>query len=54
MGDHEYVVPPLALRVVEVPEHIVTSTLVVMVGIGFTLTVNMAVLLQPPVVPVTV
>jgi hypothetical protein len=37
-GDHVYVVAPLAVKVVELPEHIVGGADRVTVGVGFTVT----------------
>jgi hypothetical protein len=52
--DQEYVVPPPAVRVAEVPAHIV-GELTVIVGNGITVTVATAVAVQPfTLVPVTV
>ena len=47
---HEYVVAPLAVSTVDVPEHIV-GLLTVMVGVAFTVTVDEAVPVQPPKLP---
>jgi hypothetical protein len=53
-GDQVYVVAPLAVNVVEFPEHIVGGAESVTVGVVFTVTTTVAVALaQPPVVPVT-
>jgi hypothetical protein len=53
-GDQAYVVAPLAVNVVELPEHIVGGAERVTVGVAFTVTTTVAVALaQPPVVPVT-
>lgn len=52
---HEYVPAPLAVSVVEPPEHIVAGAAdVVTVGVVFTVIVTVAISLQPLVVPVTV
>ena len=52
---HEYVPAPLAVSVVEPPEHIVAGAAdVVTVGVVFTVIITDAILLQPLVVPVTV
>ena len=54
-GDHAYVVAPLAVNVVELPEHIVGGADKVTVGVIFTvITTVCAALVHPPVVPVTV
>ena len=54
-GDHVNIVAvPVAVKVVELPEQIVTPEPALTVGVGFTETVTVAVLLQPLVVPVTV
>ena len=53
-GDQLYVVAPLAVKGVEVPAHIVTFADAVTEGIGLTVTAYVAVLLQLPVLPVTV
>jgi len=53
-GDHVYVVAPPATNGVELPEHIELDGVTVTVGVGFTVIVTVAVLLQAPVVPVTV
>lgn len=53
-GNQLYVVAPLALIGVLVPEQIVVPPVAVTTGIGFTVTVTTEVLLQPDVVPVTV
>ena len=53
-GDHVYVVPPFASNEVFVPLQIVTSGETDTEGIGLTVTVTVVVLLQGPVVPVTV
>jgi len=54
LGDHAYVVAPLAVNVVELPEHIVGGADKVTVGVVFTVTTTVAgVLGQPVVVPVT-
>ena len=54
-GVQEYEVPPVAVRVVEEPLHMATPALAPMVGSAFTVTVTVAVLLQPDAfVPVTV
>jgi hypothetical protein len=53
-GDQTYVVAPLAVNVVEVPLQIVISGLTVTFGTGLTVMVTVDVLLQGPVVPVTV
>lgn len=53
---HVYVDAPLALSVVELPEHIVAGAAAAdKVGKGFTVTITVAVALHPPaLVPVTV
>ena len=53
-GDHEYDKPPLAFKVVLVPEQIDTGEPALAVGEGLTVIVIVAVEEQPPVVPVTV
>ena len=53
-GLQEYVVPPVAVSVVEEPLQIATPEPAPMEGIALTVTVTVAVLLQPLVVPVTV
>jgi len=53
-GDQLYVVPPLPVSVVEVPAQIATSDPALIVGIGLTVTVTFAVLLQPNEAPVNV
>ena len=53
-GDHEYVVPPVAVNVVDEPLQMATPEPALIVGIALTVTVTVAVLLQPLVVPVTV
>src|SRR5204862_2798412 len=54
-GDQLYVVAPVAVSVVPVPPaQIATSGDTPTVGCGFTVTVTVAVLLHPAVVPVTV
>lgn len=54
-GIHEYVVAPLPVSVVELPEHIVGGAAVApTVGVAFTVTVTVAEPVQPPVLPVTV
>jgi hypothetical protein len=54
-GDQLYVVAPLAVKVVLLPEHIVAEVgLTSVVGVVFTVTVTLAVPEQPPEVPVTV
>jgi len=54
-GDQAYVVAPLAVNVVELPEHIVGGADKDTVGVTFTvITTVCAALVQPPVVPVTV
>jgi hypothetical protein len=49
----EYVAPPIAVKVAVCPEQIV-GEFTVITGMGFTLTVETAVLEQPEVIPVTV
>ena len=53
-GLHEYVVPPVAVSVDYEPLQIVTLEPPLIVGMALTVTVTVAVLLQPLVVPVTV
>jgi hypothetical protein len=53
-GDQLYVAAPLALRALDVPAQIGVVPVTVIVGIGLTVTTAVAVLLQPPLVPVTV
>ena len=55
-GAQLYVVAPLAVKVVPAPpEHKVAELgLTITVGVGFTVMVTTAILLQLPVVPVTV
>ena len=53
-GDHEYVVPPVAVSVVDEPLQMAMPEPAPRVGIALTVTVTVAVLLQPLVVPVTV
>jgi len=53
-GDQLYVVPPLPVSVVEVPAQIATDDPALIVGIGLTVTVTFAVLLQPKEEPVNV
>jgi hypothetical protein len=54
-GLHEYVLPPVAFNVTELPAHMDVLLPALIVGSGFTVTVTVAVLEQPPVaVPVTV
>ena len=54
-GDQLYVVPPLAVSVVEVPVHIATDAPPLMVGKALTVTVFVPVLIHPLAsVPVTV
>jgi hypothetical protein len=54
-GVQIYDVPPVAVRVVEPPAHILTFDPVLIVGNGFTVTVTFDVLEQPlEFVPVTV
>ena len=54
LGDQAYVVAPLAVSVVELPEHIVGGADKVTVGVVLTVTTMVAVeLIHPPVVPVT-
>ena len=54
-GVHEYVVPPVAVSVVDEPLQIATFEPALMVGSAFTVTVTDDLLLQPvPFVPVTV
>ena len=53
-GLQEYVVPPVAVNIVEEPLQIATPEPTPMEGIALTVTVTIAVLLQPLVVPVTV
>jgi hypothetical protein len=52
-GDHEYVVAPDAVSVVNAPAHIVAE-FTVTTGSGFTVTVEVAVPLQPRLLPVIV
>lgn len=55
-GCHVYVVAPLPVNLVELPEHIVEGPAkAVTVGVGFTVTTTVAgiILLQPDVVPIT-
>ena len=54
VGNHAYVVPPLAVNGVEVPEQIVAVPLADTDGIGLTVTVTTCVEEHIPVVPVTV
>jgi hypothetical protein len=51
---HAYVPPPLAVKVVLPPEHIVVVPVIPAVGNGFTVSVVLAVAVQPLVVTVTV
>jgi hypothetical protein len=54
LGVHVYVVAPLAVNVVELPEHMVGGADNVTVGVGFTVTtIVAAALVHVPVVPVT-
>ena len=54
-GFQLYVVAPVAFIVVLAPRHIAPAAgVAVIVGVAFTVTVAVAVLLQPLVVPVTV
>jgi len=54
-GDHEYIVPPVAVSEVDEPLQIATDEPAPIVGNAFTVTVTDDVLLQPvPFVPVTV
>lgn len=53
-GCHTYVVAPDAVSVVLLPEQILPPPAAVTVGGGLTATVNVPVLVQPPLVPVTV
>ena len=53
-GLHEYVVPPVAVSVVDEPLQIAMPEPALIAGIALTVTVTVAVLLQPLVVPVTV
>jgi len=53
-GPHAYVVPPVAVSIVDEPLQMATPEPAPIVGIAFTVTVTVAVLLQPLVVPVTV
>jgi len=54
-GDQAYVDAPLAVRVVDCPEHIVTLVgLIVTTGLGFTVIAIVAELLHPADVPITV
>jgi hypothetical protein len=54
-GDQLYVEPPVAVKPVEAPLQIATLEPLLITGIAFTVTVTVAVLLQPAaLVPVTV
>jgi hypothetical protein len=53
-GLQAYVVAPVALSVTELPAQIAVSAPALTVGNGFTVTVLVAVLEQPALVPVTV
>ena len=53
-GLQEYVVPPVAVNIVDEPLHMATPEPAPIVGIALTVTATVAVLLQPLVVPVTV
>ena len=54
-GLHAYVPAPLAVRLVDDPAHSVTLDETLTVGVLFTVTITLAVLVQPPAsVPVTV
>ena len=53
-GDHKYVVPPVAVSIVEEPLQMATPEPAPIVGIALTVTATVAVLLQPLVMPVTV
>ena len=53
-GPHAYVVPPVAVNIVEEPLQMATPKPALMEGIALTVTVTVAVLLQLLVVPVTV
>jgi len=54
LGDQVYVVAPLAVKVVELPEQMVGGADKLTVGVVFTVTTTVAgVLGQPAVVPVT-
>ncbi len=54
-GDHEYDVAPVAAKVVDEPLHIVLLASPLTLGSGLTVTVRLAVFMQPlPSVPVTV
>ena len=46
-GVHEYVLSPLAFNIIELPIHISLFGLMVMVGIGFIVTVTLSELTQP-------
>jgi hypothetical protein len=52
-GDHEYVVPPVAVNVADPPAQIVAE-LTLITGFGVTVTVEVVVPVQPDVVPETV
>jgi len=55
LGVQVYVEAPLPVKVVELPEHIVTGPVIPNVGVAFTVTIIVAgALLQPDAVPVTV
>ena len=53
-GIQLYVLPPVALKVVEPPVQIVVLPLALMDGAGFTVIVNVVVFTQLPLAPVTV
>ena len=53
-GLQEYVVPPVAVNIVEEPLQMATPEPALIIGMELTVTVTVAVLLQPLVVPVTV
>src|ERR1700752_3997221 len=53
-GLHEYVLAPLAVRVVNCPVQIGEGVATLITGIGFTVTVTCAVAVQPSASPVTV
>ena len=54
LGDQLYVLAPVAVKEVEVPEQIVKLGVNVIVGVGLTLRVVMAVFVQELDVPITV
>lgn len=56
VGNQEYVVPPLAVKLTGFPiQYVAAVGVITMVGVGFTVTVTVALAVQPlALVPVTV